>query len=81
MNLRPVLCVSPDSNLDHRAKLKLRFMVGGAWGAMVGMPSGHYTLDMQSAKDRLTASKVTRFDLIALRGVRPLFVRLGGECN
>ncbi|CAM9229407.1 unnamed protein product [Laminaria digitata] len=47
-----------DSNLDHRAKVKLRFIVGGAWGAMMGMPSAHYALDMQSPRDRLTASKM-----------------------
>ena len=52
--------LSSDSNLDHRAKVKLRFMAGGAWGAMMGMPSAHYALDMQSSRDRLTASKVER---------------------
>lgn len=29
-----------DSNLDHRLKLMLRFKIGGAWGAMMGLPSG-----------------------------------------
>ncbi|CAM9363404.1 unnamed protein product [Pylaiella littoralis] len=47
-----------DSNLDHRLKLMLRFKIGGAWGAMMGLPSGHYSLDMQNARDRLTASKM-----------------------
>ncbi|CAM9420523.1 unnamed protein product, partial [Sphacelaria rigidula] len=47
-----------DSNLDHRAKMKLRFLVGVSWGSIVGMPSGHYSLDMQNTKDRLTAQKV-----------------------
>lgn len=29
-----------DSNLDHRLKFVLRFKIGGAWGAMMGLPSG-----------------------------------------
>ncbi|CAM9323480.1 unnamed protein product [Ectocarpus fasciculatus] len=47
-----------DSNLDHRAKFKLRFMIGAAWGAILGMPSGHFSLDMQNPRDRLAASKM-----------------------
>eukprot|EP00752_Nemacystus_decipiens_P009587 g8565.t2 len=47
-----------DSNLDYRQKFMLRFMFGGAWGPMMGLPSGHYSLDMHNPRDRLTASKI-----------------------
>ena len=49
---------SSDSNLNDSAKLQLRLIIGGAWGAMMGRPSAHYALDLQNANDRLTASKV-----------------------
>lgn len=35
-----LVALPPDSNLDHRQKFTLRFVIGGAWGAMMGLPSG-----------------------------------------
>lgn len=39
--------------------MQLRLTVGGAWRVMMDMPCAHYLLDMQNAKDRVIARKVT----------------------
>ncbi|CAM9152488.1 unnamed protein product, partial [Hapterophycus canaliculatus] len=65
-----------DSNLDHEAKFKLRFRIGGAWGAMMGMPSGHFSLDMQNSKDRVTAEKMA-----AVANFERQFNKLNGHAN
>ncbi|CAM9513009.1 unnamed protein product, partial [Phaeothamnion confervicola] len=51
-------CAFVDGNLDLAGKLRLRLLLGQAWGPIVGMATGHYALDMQVELDRQAGVKL-----------------------